>query len=230
MPLLFPFMQLLVWLSVAMMANEIIKRLLHDKPETTLLFAQTAAAAVLQLILMVALLCFTQVSFIRGLKGVGLRWKTALRDVFWGTLNLLAAYPVILFSLQTTVLIGVFIFGSDFTLERHQSLVELSESGSPAMKLLLVLSAAVIAPIFEELMFRGLVQSALTAYLGKPLVSVGITSILFAALHPSTHFAGIFVFSFCLGCVYEKSGSLLRTMWMHFLFNGISIVGTLMGG
>lgn len=227
--LFFPLFQLLVWLSAAMMANEILKRFLHDKPESTILFAQTAASALLQILFGVALLCFAQVSFVRGLKGLGLRWKTGFSDFWRGALNLLVIYPAILFALQTTVLVGLWFVGDDFTLQRHQSLVELTESGPMAMKILLVFSAVIIAPIFEELMFRGLVQSTLTAHLGKPLLSIGITSLLFAAMHPSTHFAGIFVLSFGLGLAYEKSGSLFRSIWMHVLFNSVSIVGTLMG-
>ena len=227
LPLFFPIFQLLVWLSAAIMANEILKRILHGKPESTILFAQTAAAALLQILFGVALLCFAQVSFVRGLKGLGLRWKTGFSDFWRGALNLLAIYPVILFALQTTVLVGICIFGSDFALEQHQSLVELSESGSIGMKILLVFSAVIIAPMFEELMFRGLVQSTLTAHLGRPFLSIGITSLLFAAMHPSTHFAGIFVLSCGMGLAYEKSGSLFRSIWMHFLFNSISIVGTL---
>jgi membrane protease YdiL (CAAX protease family) len=230
MPLFFPFFQLLIWLSAAMMANEIIKRFLHDKPESTLLFAQTAASAVLQLLFGVALLCFVQVFFIRGLKGFGLRWKTALYDLFWGGLNLAAVYPVILFALYSTYIIGKLLFGSDFAIVQHQSLAELAQSGSLAVKILLVISAVIVAPFFEELMFRGLIQSTLTAYLQKPILSICLTSALFSSIHPSwTHFAGIFVLSVCLGLVYEKSGSLLRTIWMHALFNSISIVGTLAG-
>jgi membrane protease YdiL (CAAX protease family) len=134
---------------------------------------------------------------------------------------------VILFALQTTLLVGLWFVGDDFSLQQHQSLVDLVQTGSPAMKILLVVSAVLIAPIFEELMFRGLVQSTLTAYLQKPLLSIVITSLIFSTLHPSTHFAGIFVLSCGMGLAYEKSGSLIRSIWIHILFNSISIIGTL---
>ncbi len=229
LPLFFPIFQILVWLSAALMANEIIKRLFHDKPESTLLFAQNAASAIIQMILGISLLCFAQVSFIRGLKGIGLCWKTLKTDLWKGALTLAAVYPVILFALQTTVLIGILFVGKDFSLEQHQSLAELTQTSSFAMKILLIVSAAFIAPLFEELLFRGLLQTTLTAYLQKPLLAVVITSTIFSLLHPSTHFAGIFVLSFGMGLAYEKSGSLFRSIWMHILFNSISLVGTLLG-
>lgn len=229
LPLFFALMQIIVWLAAAIIANEVLKRILHDKSESAILFAQYAASASLQVVLGTALLCFAQAFFIRGLKGFGLRGKTLFSDFWQGALNLLAIYPVILFALQTTILVGILFVGKDFALEQHESLAELAQSGSPAMKILLVASAVLIAPVFEELLFRGLVQSTLTAHLQKPFVSIVITSLIFSAFHPSTHFAGIFVLSCGLGLAYEKSGSLLRSIWMHVLFNSISIIGTLLG-
>ena len=51
-----------------------------------------------------------------------------------------------------------------------------------------------------------------------------ITSLLFASIHEDvSHWPSLFVLALGLGYVYEKSGSLLRSIFMHALFNGINI-------
>jgi len=66
------------------------------------------------------------------------------------------------------------------------------------------------------------------SYLGRPWPAILLTSVLFATVHGNvTHWPALFVLSLGLGYAYEKSGSLLRPLFMHAMFNGISILGTL---
>jgi membrane protease YdiL (CAAX protease family) len=94
----------------------------------------------------------------------------------------------------------------------------------PLAKALMVLSAAIIAPLVEETFFRGFFYGVLKKYTDGYFAAI-CTSLLFAVVHlhvgtivPLTILALIFC------AVYELTGSLLVPMVMHGLFNATSLV------
>ncbi len=94
-------------------------------------------------------------------------------------------------------------------------------------KLLLILTAVVIAPIAEELIFRGYIFGVLRRYAGRWWAML-ISASVFAAIHahiPSL--AGLFVLAVALTLVYEGAGSLWAPILMHALFNGLTVILTL---
>ena len=230
LPLFFPFLQLFVWLAVAGLLNEILKKFPYFQPESTMRFAQNTALTTVEIAMAAFFVLAARLAFVRGLKGFGLQFRTAGRDLFWATVNLIAAYPAIFLLLWLTIYVGQQFAGPGFELQKHQTLVELSQNGPVGMKIFLAFSVLMIVPTFEELLFRGLLQSTLTAYLVKPWLAIGITSLLFALLHYGTHFLGIFALSCCLGYAYEKSGSLLRPIFIHILFNSTSVLAVFLFG
>jgi len=95
------------------------------------------------------------------------------------------------------------------------------DAGPPAM-LLLLIAAAVAAPIGEEIMFRGFLFRGWAA---SPLGVTGtivVTSAIWAAIHVQYDWFGI-AQVFCLGLLFgwvrSRSGSLLLTMMMHSVCN-----------
>ncbi|MHC4216494.1 MAG: CPBP family glutamic-type intramembrane protease [Planctomycetota bacterium] len=51
------------------------------------------------------------------------------------------------------------------------------------------------------------------------------TSIIFASIHANlTHWPALFMLSMCLGYAYEKSGSIIRPIFIHIIFNAIRII------
>ena len=96
------------------------------------------------------------------------------------------------------------------------------------LKIMMVIVAAGIVPIFEEMLFRGFLQSTLRSATG-PWTAIIVTSVFFALVHwPNyTHMPALFLLSCGFGYAYERSGSLFRPILMHALFNSISIAGTL---
>lgn len=108
-----------------------------------------------------------------------------------------------------------------------QAVSEMLIEGSQLEQIILALMAVILAPFFEELLFRGLIFPALTRYLG---LSGGIvlTSLLFAWVHfnlPAT--APLFVFSAATCFAYWRTGSLWVCIGMHAVFNFISIFSLL---
>ncbi len=183
--------------------------------------------AVLEIGLIGGMLIIARKSFARRLKGFGLNCKNLINDAPWAAVNLLGSFPLILFGLWVSLTLGHFFRGADFSLETHQSLEILTDAGV-GLRILVAVFAALIVPVFEELLFRGFFQTTLRTLSGSPWAGIVLTSIFFAILHPPTHIPALFMLSVGLGYAYERSGSLLRPILMHVFFNGLSVAMTLL--
>lgn len=103
--------------------------------------------------------------------------------------------------------------------------------GYPVLFVLALLSIIVLAPLVEELLFRGFLQSFIRQHLGSKQAIV-MTSLLFSLFHYSadqkisnlTIVGSLFVFSLFLGFVYEKRGSLFAPIFLHSLFNTVNVI------
>jgi membrane protease YdiL (CAAX protease family) len=88
---------------------------------------------------------------------------------------------------------------------------------------LLVIFAIIIAPIFEEFIFRGFAYPVLKQRFGT-WPALALVSTVFALSHvhvPSI--VPLFVLAIGLGLAYEWTGSLLAPITMHALFNAIMV-------
>jgi membrane protease YdiL (CAAX protease family) len=90
--------------------------------------------------------------------------------------------------------------------------------------LLVLLFVGILIPIFEEVLFRGLIFGEL-----KKAMRVSIAVLLQAFLFGLSHMnliQGIyaFVLGLILGAVYEKSRNLLLPMVVHISFNAFSVL------
>jgi membrane protease YdiL (CAAX protease family) len=63
--------------------------------------------------------------------------------------------------------------------------------------------------------------------LNKPWPAIFISSAIFTFLHPNVHWLAIYVVGLFLGYAYEKSGSLYRSMFLHAIFNGFTIIAVM---
>jgi membrane protease YdiL (CAAX protease family) len=86
-----------------------------------------------------------------------------------------------------------------------------------------VLAVVVLAPIAEELFFRGIVFNAWLREGGRRWAYIG-SAALFAAVHLSLVSAlPIFLLGLALAWVYERTRNLLAPIAMHATVNGISV-------
>lgn len=84
-------------------------------------------------------------------------------------------------------------------------------------------AAVLIAPITEEILFRGYFYPVLKRF-GGALPAAFATSALFGAIHNNAlGLPGLTVLALGLTLAYEWSGSLLVSIFMHALFNGMSL-------
>ena len=93
---------------------------------------------------------------------------------------------------------------------------------------LLALTAVVLAPLFEETIFRGALLPVLAAKLG-PLVGALVSGLLFAMAHISVgELAPLTVLGVGLGLVRLRSGRLWPSVLMHGLWNAVTFLNLLL--
>ncbi|HEX41629.1 MAG TPA: CPBP family intramembrane metalloprotease [Phycisphaerales bacterium] len=169
--------------------------------------------------------------FGRRLRGFGLNYRMVHRDAAAAAVYLLAIWPLLSVSVILTPGLGRLIEGPDFKMPRHEQLELLETHPVAALRVSIFLVGAVAAPVLEELLFRGLFQTMLRDRLRNAWAAICLTAGVFAVVHPDVaHWPTLFILAVCLGYAYEKSGSLLRPIFIHALFNGISVVSVLLGG
>lgn len=89
---------------------------------------------------------------------------------------------------------------------------------------LAVLAIVILAPIAEELFFRGVVFNAFLREGGRRWAFVG-SSALFAVIHLSlVALIPIFLLGLALAWVYERTNNLLAPIAMHIVVNGASVI------
>ncbi|SFI66655.1 CPBP family intramembrane glutamic endopeptidase [Planctomicrobium piriforme] len=142
-----------------------------------------------------------------------------LRDGFRGFLA--AALPVTLVLLATSPL------RSDENL--HPFLRILNDEGHTRERLLILLTAGILAPLKEELLFRVVLQNWLTQYFPAAFAIV-FTSVVFGAIHGYPDCFPIAVLSLVLGIVYHRRRSYLAVVTLHGLFNGYNLLATMLSG
>jgi len=85
-----------------------------------------------------------------------------------------------------------------------------------------IVSVVMMAPIAEELLFRGILFNTIK-HAGYPLAGMFASAALFALVHGSVALMlPLFVMGFALAWVYEKSGSIIAPIVMHATFNAIN--------
>jgi membrane protease YdiL (CAAX protease family) len=88
------------------------------------------------------------------------------------------------------------------------------------------LGGAIIAPVVEEIFFRGFVFGGLRPRYGWVMAAV-ISSIAFAVLHfTPTAIIPIFILGFIFAFLYQLSGSIWPGILMHVLTNSLALGAT----
>ena len=189
----------------------------------SLLVGTIAAIAVISLIV--------KKYFVRGFKNFGLNLKTIHKDFLAAIVNLLCIWPFVLLMFIFTLFLGRLISGPNFQIQQHEELQLITSHSQLSLRILIIVITCLVMPVFEEMLFRGLFQTMVYSVLLKPWGSILITAALFAIIHTNApHWPALFALGICLGYSYEKSNSLLRPIFIHSIFNTISITAALYSG
>ena len=106
----------------------------------------------------------------------------------------------------------------------HALLAQLVESPVDVWLYLTIALAVVGAPVYEEVLYRGIVQQALVGAGMRRWPAILTTSVLFTLVHLGAvtsvdGLLALFVLSIGFGWVYEKTGRLSASITMHAAFN-----------
>ncbi len=112
---------------------------------------------------------------------------------------------------------------------QHPLLRLLKEDPSGGTLVLAVLAAVLVAPLVEELLFRVVVQGALTQRI-PPRGAILFTALLFAAVHGFPDSLGLIPLALVLGYIYYQRHSYLAAVTTHAAFNGVMLLLTVLGG
>ncbi len=167
-----------------------------------------------------AFLLIGRSAFRHGLaRGLGMTLRRWMYDVFRGALAFLAVFPVCL------LLAAAFEWAKPQEGHLHVMLVGMRDLGW-SWRVLIFVSAAGLAPVAEELLFRGILQSMVRRYTHSPWFAILAASMLFVLVHaPYWHtMPALLALSLVLGYNYERTGRLLAPIVIHVCFNVINLV------
>lgn len=92
-----------------------------------------------------------------------------------------------------------------------------------------IVAIVIMAPIVEELLFRGAIQGHLLRQWKHPAWAIVLSSLIFGLVHGNWVQAPFaFVTGLALGWMYYRTGSLLPGMLMHFVNNGTAVLSVLL--
>ena len=231
MPLAVPFILLIGSFGITDGAGYLSIKFFDNLPNWQLVLMNNFFTGIGALISILLILILAKIFFARGIKGFGLNIKTIHKDFLAAFINLLAIWPIMLVVITLTMFFAKVVKGPDYQIQQHEGLISITENPVLWARIAITVTAVIVTPFLEELLFRGLLQTTFRSILRTKYaawIAIAITSILFAMMHAiPTHWPTLFVLGVCLGYSYEKSGSLYRPIFIHMIFNATSIIGVL---
>jgi membrane protease YdiL (CAAX protease family) len=106
--------------------------------------------------------------------------------------------------------------------EEQQAVHALRAAASWTNRLALGVAAILLAPVAEEMLFRGILYPAVKQA-GYPHLALWGTSVLFAAVHTNLlTFVPLTVLALVLTALYERTNNLLAPITAHAMFNALN--------
>lgn len=113
--------------------------------------------------------------------------------------------------------------------DRQLVVKTMMDDPSPLLRIVLILSAVVVAPLVEEVIFRGYLYAVIKRFSDRFLAAV-TTSLLFALIHGNIPgLLPLFGLAIVLCIAYEMTGSLWVPISIHALFNSVNTAMMLFG-
>lgn len=150
------------------------------------------------------------------------RWKIRLSfkfdEYFFRKFILVISATVIYFIVIFPVSFPI-IFAKNIFEGRIQTLAINHSALSNDYSFLLLINSVIVAPIVEEILFRGLIHCRLKRYFSHK-TSLILSSLIFAISHYNpSRIVRTFLFGLLFGSVYDRSGSLIFSIIAHSLIN-----------
>lgn len=147
-------------------------------------------------------------------------WQVAALPIFYAGIIFLVSFLIEASGLTTLIT-------EETGSPEVQDIVAQFQEGNRYVRLLIAGSAVVVAPIAEEVCFRGFLYNILRQKSGK-YAAAAASALFFASIHTSLpQFLPLFVFGVIQCIAYEKARSLWLPISIHLLFNATSVLSIL---
>lgn len=214
---LVPFLGLALWLGGHAMGSAVVGAALGPAAGGFAMLLSTGIGLVLAQLLIARLssrIQPLQVAALLGGKESGLPTPAASVVALRGFAALLPAMAV-------TVIVGSLLLGDDAA---HPAASQLLERPDALQALTIGLSACLLAPLAEELLFRGLILRALVPLVGAPRALL-VSAVLFALVHLApASLPAYTLLGAAFGAVYLWTGNLWASVILHALWNTVTMV------
>lgn len=135
---------------------------------------------------------------------------------------------IVIFVLGFLAAIGingvVAISGIAVLSDKYEAVQQMVYSGTVFVE---IVAAAVLAPLVEELLFRGLIQRRLREYVSNKWFVIIISAFVFGFAHGNlVQFVYAFIIGMMLAYVYDKYGTIWASIVLHLGANLISVLLT----
>jgi membrane protease YdiL (CAAX protease family) len=217
---------LVVALVVGLVATEIAVGITHTKPLANGNYPETApilvAGAVGQYGAWLAMMVVTSVR-----KGLG-----TLRADFGLVIDIVADWWLLALGFGFSLAAGIVMWPvTHYVHHAPQQIVQDLDTAHGAKLVVIAITAVVVAPLVEELFFRGLLLRALQRRLSAP-AAVAISGVTFGALHlldPGAYavLPALVALGMLSGVFAVRTGNLSRSILLHAGFNLLAVVAVL---
>lgn len=154
--------------------------------------------------------------------------QSILTDIGMGIMTWFISFPLII-ALEQTI---ETILSSFFQFKNYEQVAVryLKQTiGTPSMLTIALFTILLAAPIIEEFLFRGTLQTFFKRYM-TPRYAIILSAACFAFFHFSfsqgignvSLVISLFLFALFLGFIYERQASLFSSIALHITFNAVS--------
>lgn len=206
---------------------------LSPNPRSTVLAANLA-----QVLMIAACLSIAWLTCPRGWKHFGLGRRPLSSDVVWAVAAWLAALLICSLLYYGSIVVWKLFWPGSIPPEHTVLTVVKDPEMGMVLRIIAIAGAVILAPIGEELFFRGLLQSGVKklAFVRwgswqHRWIAIAVAATLFGLMHTVTpqHIPALIALGAILGYAYERSGSLVLPILVHMLFNSKTLLWVVLG-
>lgn len=186
---------------------------MHEQP------IRFAFQGLAELVTVAVMLYMARLSFAGGLRGMGLRADRLRWDFSWAIIGYLAFWPACSVLAESSTWLYQHLVARP---QEHQVLMLLENPDlSLGWQVVAWLLAGLVAPLFEELLFRGLLLTWLRKVTRSTELAIVISGLAFGVIHmPQWHLVpALSLLGIVLGYLYARTGSLTLVILFHAIFN-----------
>jgi len=199
-----------VFFTLFMMASSSLARMVSSTESPVLNLNSIVADSVFKLAVSLVL-CLALVIGARSWGAIGITAEHSLSQIRTGIRGFLATVLPMAISMTVTIPVR----GAE---NQHSLLKLLMESPDVQTIAIIAFSAVVSAPLFEELLYRVILQGWLTTLFG-PVIVIPVVAFLFALVHGWRNGLALLPLAFVLGYVFHRTRSYISVVVIHALFN-----------